>query len=269
MAGAGLCSNPTPPTSKLQPITRKTAWDATSQPGARTGSMSKVIRFSPRSEKHCDESGSRKRFKGDRKMRKVLLVVILGFGVLAASSLMRHPSRVAAAPQQATAQFDADEKLKLPEGYRHWVFVGAPLTPNGLNNGKAGFPEYHHVYVEEKNLDAYLETGSFPEGTVFVKELTRVLNPTFPDGSRTEPSGRGYFNGEFNGMDVKVKDSKRVAGKNGWGLCNFGHHPLPYSSWAKEASATECAGCHQAFVAKTDMTWVQFYPILRDGDKTK
>jgi hypothetical protein len=54
------------------------------------------------------------------------------------------------------------------------------LTPNALNNGKANFPEYHHVYVEQKNLDAYLKTGAFPEGTVLVKELTRVLNPTFP-----------------------------------------------------------------------------------------
>ncbi|HYT23228.1 MAG TPA: cytochrome P460 family protein, partial [Candidatus Polarisedimenticolia bacterium] len=176
---------------------------------------------------------------------------------------------VAAAASESTAVFNADGKLQLPVGYRHWVFIGAPLTPNGLNNGKAGFPEYHHVYVEEKNLDVYLKTGSFPEGTVIVKELTRVLNPTFPDGSRTEPSGRGYFNGEFNGMDVTVKDSKRFAATNGWGFFNFGHHPLPYSSSAKEASAAECAGCHQSFVAKTDMTWVQFYPILRDGDKTK
>ena len=46
--------------------------------------------------------------------------------------------------------FDSDGKMKLPTGYREWVFVGAPLTPNGLNNGKANFPEYHHVYVEEK-----------------------------------------------------------------------------------------------------------------------
>ena len=202
-------------------------------------------------------------------MRKASVVVILGLGVVAASSLMRDPSRVVAAAPQSTAVFDADGRLKLPEGYRHWVFVGAPLTPNALNNGKAGFPEFHHVYVEEKNLDVYLKTGSFPEGTVFVKELTRVLNPTFPDGSRTEPSGRGYFNGEFNGMDVTVKDSKRFAATNGWGFFNFGHHPLPYSPWAKESSAAECAGCHLAFVAKTDMTWVQFYPILRDGDKTK
>jgi hypothetical protein len=201
-------------------------------------------------------------------MRNFLLVVILAVGVVAASSFPRNTSRVAADTQHSTAVFDSDGKLKLPTGYRRWVFVGAPLTPNGLNNGKAGFPEYHHVYVEEKNLDVYLKTGTFPEGTVIVKELTRVLNPTFPDGSRTEPSGRGYFNGEFNGMDVTVKDSKRFANTNGWGFFNFGHHPLPYAESAKEASAAECAGCHASFVAKTDMTWVQFYPLLRDKDKT-
>jgi Cytochrome P460 len=196
-------------------------------------------------------------------MRKVLLVVILVSGVIAASSLLRNSDRVVAAAPQSTAVFDSDGKLKLPVGYRRWVFVGAPLTPNGLNNGKAGFPEYHHVYVEEKNLNAYLQTGSFPEGTVIVKELTRVLDPTFPDGSRAEPSGRGYFNGEFNGLDVTVKHSKRFAKTNGWGFFNFGHHPLPYAESAEEAPASECAGCHGAFVAKTDMTWVQFYPMLR------
>ena len=98
-----------------------------------------------------------------------------------------------------------------------------PLTPNGLNDGKAGFPEYHHVYVEEKNVDAYLKTGSFPEGTVIVKELTRVLSPNFPDGSRSEPSGPGAtFNGAYNGIDVTVKDSKRFPKSNGWGFFTFG-----------------------------------------------
>src|SRR3954465_8525713 len=76
-----------------------------------------------------------------------------------------------AAPQ-STAVFDADGKMKLPTGYRAWVFVGAPLTPQALNDNKARFPEYHHVYVERKNVDAYLKTGDFPEGTVIVKELT-------------------------------------------------------------------------------------------------
>ena len=211
-------------------------------------------------------------------MRKVLAVIILGVGVVAASSFSRNTTRVGADSQQPTAVFEPDGKMKQPDPtvFRKWVFVGAPLTPEGLNNGKyncdasgtnctrSNFPEYHHVYIEQKNVDAYLKTGEFPEGTVIVKELTRVLNSTFPDGSRTEPSGRGYFNGKFNGIDVTVKDSKRFAQTNGWGFFTFGHHPLPYAATAAESSVTECAGCHIANVAKTDMTWIQFYPILRD-----
>ena len=192
--------------------------------------------------------------------------LLAGFAIVAMIVAIISSSRtktVSASPSGSTAVFDSQGKLKLPTGYRRWVFLGAPLTPDGLNNGKAGFPEYHLVYVEQQNLDAYLKTGSFPEGTVIVKELTRVLNPTFPDGSRAEPSGRGYFNGEFNGLDVTVKDSTRFAKTNGWGFFNFGHHPLPYAESATEGPISECAGCHMAFVAKTDMTWVQFYPMLR------
>jgi hypothetical protein len=201
-------------------------------------------------------------------MRKIPTLVILGLAVVAASSLVRYSGHVVAAAPQSAAVFDSDGKLKLPKPatFRRWVLVGAPLTPEGLNNNQAGFPEYHNVYIEEKNVDAYLKTGSFPEGTVIVKELTRVLKPTFPDSSRTEPSGRGYFNGEFNGIDLTVKDSKRFAKTNGWGFFTFGHHPLPYAATAAESSVTECAGCHIANVAKTDMTWIQFYPILRDKD---
>ena len=198
-----------------------------------------------------------------RNVLNVLLVMILAMGLVAASTLPRGTRSVAADSQQSTAVFDSDGKLKLPTGFRAWVFLGAPLTPNGLNDGNAGFPEYHNVYVEKKNVDVYLKTGSFPEGTVIVKELARVLKPTFPDGSRMEPSGRGYFNGEFNGIDLTVKDSKRFAKTNGWGFFTFGHHPLPYDQTSAEKPVTECAGCHLANVAKTDMTWIQFYPILR------
>ena len=205
-------------------------------------------------------------------MEKYLLAVIVGLGLTASAVYLLVAKPVAAAqPEQSSAVFDSDGKLKLPDPstFRRWVFVGAPLTPNALNNGNANFPEYHHVYIEQKNVEAYLKTGSFPEGTVIVKELTRVLDPTFPDGSRKEPSGRGYFNGAYNGIDLTVKDSKRFAKTNNWGFFTFGHHPLPYAESAAEAPATTCAFCHQANVADTDMTWVQFYPLLRDKDPTK
>lgn len=169
------------------------------------------------------------------------------------------PVRVEAADK---AVFTADGKLTLPTGYRQWVFIGAPLTPNGLNNGKAGFPEYHDVYVKEGDLAGYRKNGVFPEGTVIVKELLLLRNPTHPDGSADTASGRGFSQGAFNGMDVMVKDKKRFAQSNGWGFFNFGHHALPYERSAKAGSAAECSGCHLAGAAKTDMTWVDFYPML-------
>ncbi len=84
-----------------------------------------------------------------------------------------------------------------------------------------------------------------------MKELTLVLNPTFPDGSRTERSGRGFFNGPFSGIDATVNDSKRFAKTNGWGFFTFGHHGMPYAVSAAEAPVSECAGCHVSNVAKT------------------
>ena len=187
-------------------------------------------------------------------MNKYFVAAVAGIALVVVSIAVFNSRSVAAQATHSSVVFDADGKMKLPTGYRRWVFVGAPVTPNALNNGEASFPEFHHVYVEAKNLDAYLKTGSFPEGTVFVKELTRVLNPTFPDGSRTEPSGRGFFNGEFNCIDLTIKDSKRFAKTNGWGFFTFGHHRLPYQETAAEAPATQCAGCHITFVSKTDMT---------------
>jgi len=202
------------------------------------------------------------------------IIVLLGLTASAAYLLVAKPV-VAAQTEQSSVVFNADGTVQVPTGFRKWVFVGAPLTPEGLNDGKyncdqpggctrSNFPEYHHVYIEQKNVDAYLKTGEFPEGTVIVKELTRVLNPTFPDSSRKEPSGRGYFNGPYNGIDMSIKDSKRFAKTNGWGFFTFGHHPMPYDKTSAERPVTECAGCHLANVAATDMTWIQFYPLLRD-----
>jgi hypothetical protein len=216
-------------------------------------------------------------------VQKYLFAIIVGAGLIGASLYLLIAKPVAAQSQESsaaqsqeyTAVYNADGTLPVPTGFRKWVFVGAPLTPEGLNSGKyncdqpggctkSNFPEYHHVYIEKKNVDAYLKTGEFPEGTVIVKELTRVLDPTFPDSSRKEPSGRGYFNGAYNGIDMSVKDSKRFAKTNGWGFFTFGHHPMPYNKTSAERPASECAGCHLANVADTDMTWIKFYPLLRD-----
>jgi hypothetical protein len=40
------------------------------------------------------------------------------------------------------------------------------LTPNALNGGHAGFPEYHNVYIEPGSYAIYKKTGVFPERTI-------------------------------------------------------------------------------------------------------
>jgi len=119
---------------------------------------------------------------------------------------------------------DAAGDLLLPKGFERWIYVGSPLTPNALNGGQAGFPEYHNVYIEPCAYDAYLKTNQFPEGTILFKELQLTLSAENADGSRNEPSGRGFFPGKFNGADVTVKDSTRYAATGGWGYYNFNHH---------------------------------------------
>jgi len=151
--------------------------------------------------------------------------------------------------------------LILPENFHEWVYVGSPLTPNALNNGKAGFPEFHNVYIEPCSYAQYKKTNIFPEGTIFFKELQLTLPPAqYPDGSQTQLSGRGYFPGAWNGADVTVKDTKRHADTGGWGYYNFNHHE-PKAPTAKVKPQAECAYCHQAN-AKKDDVWTQFYPLL-------
>lgn len=159
------------------------------------------------------------------------------------------------------AVFNKQGELVLPEGFREWVFIGAPLTPHGLNNGKAGFPEYHHVYVNPDAFTIYKRTGEFPEGTVIAKELVLLLKGDYKDGSKNAPSGRGYFAGEFNGMDVMVKDKTRFKKTNGWGFYNFGHHAPPYVKAARAAPVKSCASCHSANAGK-GMVFKAYYPVL-------
>jgi Cytochrome P460 len=173
----------------------------------------------------------------------------------------RQGTNTAPARGRYLPEYTKEGDLILPKNWRSWVFVGAPLTPDGLNDSKEEFKEYHNVYIEPGSYEIYKKTDQFPEGTIIFKELQRVLKPQqFPDGSRTEPSGRGYFPGEFNGADVTVKDTKRYADTGGWGYYNFNHHE-PKAPTAKVKAKTECAFCHDAG-AKKDKVWTQFYRLL-------
>ena len=130
-------------------------------------------------------------------LRKLAAACLTGAAIITAVGVGAS-SMMAARAQTGPAwgpQWTADGKLVLPDGFHDWVFLGSPLTPNALNDGKAGFPEYHNVYVRPEPLRIYRETGAWPDGTIMLKELQLTIPGTNADGSRIEASGRGFFPG--------------------------------------------------------------------------
>jgi hypothetical protein len=155
-----------------------------------------------------------------------------------------------------TATFTADGQLIRPAGWRAWVFVGSPVTPNSLNGGAAPFPEFHSVYIDPQSWAHWKATGTFREGTMLAKELTSV-------GATSATSGKGFFNGELQGFEIAHKDSKRYTKEtDGWAYYSFGHNPEPYANSAAAMPTAACAACHTA-AAADDMVFTQYYPILR------
>lgn len=67
-----------------------------------------------------------------------------------------------------------DGQFERPTGYREWVYVGTPVTPNNLNYGNAAFPENHNVYTDPESWAHWKKTGEFRDGTILMKELVSV-----------------------------------------------------------------------------------------------
>ncbi len=164
----------------------------------------------------------------------------------------------------ARARFDEQGHAMRPVDWRKWVYVGTPLTPNALNQGKAAFPEFHNVYVEPGAYESFMKTGTWAQGTQIVKELVSVQAGDAPDGSSEASSGRGYFQGEFQGLELLVKDQQRFAKEpGGWAFFSFGHKAEPYDATATILPTSACSGCHEGS-ADTDFVFTQYYPALRE-----
>lgn len=157
-------------------------------------------------------------------------------------------------------KFTRDNQLIRPTGYRKWIYAGTPVTPNDMNDGKAAFPEFHSVYIDPVSFAAYEKTGEFPDGTIMVKELASV-------GAKSATSGNGYFMGDFTGLEVSLKDSKRFADEPGnWAFFSFGHeHPLKDQTAAHPTA--NCNDCHGGS-ADQDYVFTQYLPVIRAAKKS-
>lgn len=183
-----------------------------------------------------------------------LFSAVTTFTVIAAMAVV--VLLAAPAPQDLNAKpgFTADGQLIRPTGYRHWLYIGTPLTPNELNPPEAPFPEFHNVYIHPSDFAEYKSTGKFRDGTILVKELVSV-------GAKKATSGQGYFMGDFIGLEAAIKDSQRFPNEPGyWAYFSFGHK-YPLASTAAKQPVANCNSCHGPNAAD-DYVFTQYYPVL-------
>jgi hypothetical protein len=154
----------------------------------------------------------------------------------------------------ALPEYDSTGALLQPKNFEHWTFVGSNIGMSYDPGEHAGPGEFHNIYTQWEAFDAYKATGKFPDRTMF---LLVVYQPA----QKVSINKAGYFEGEFTGLAVSVKDPSRF--KDGWGYFSFGEGGN-LSPIAKALPTSMCFACHDQH-ADDDHVFVQFHPILRQA----
>jgi hypothetical protein len=192
-------------------------------------------------------------------IRKTVQLFLLVTFITALAACSQSTAESETANNQASKMFysmNSEGELIRPTDYRTWVYVGTPLTPNDMNNGKAAFQEFHNVYIDPVSYEHYQQKGTWREGTILIKELVSV-------GSKAAVSGSGYFMGDFIGLEATIKSAKEFPNEPGnWAYFSFTNHETGLLSETNKAfPSTSCNSCHNAS-AQDDFVFTQYYPIL-------
>ena len=150
-------------------------------------------------------------------------------------------------------QIDASGALQRPADYRQWVFLTSGL---GMAYGAAGQSEgrpapFTNVFVKPEAWRGFMQTGVWPEGTLFVLEVRRALEAQ-------SINQQGRTQGEVVVVEASLKDSKRYP-DGGWGYFDFGTPQAGKTATVPLPRTEACYACHSKHGA-VEWTFTQFYP---------
>jgi hypothetical protein len=150
-----------------------------------------------------------------------------------------------------------------PANYREWVFLSSGLGMTyGPEQPAAGRPPlFDNVFVNPQSYRAFVATGRWPEGTMFVLELRRAV-------SGASINNGGYTQTAIAAIEAAVKDTERFSDTGGWKYFGFGTPAKELASAAPQPPSATCYGCHSRHTA-VENTFVQFYPTLFDVAKAR
>ena len=154
-------------------------------------------------------------------------------------------------------QFSPDGQLTLPKDYRQWVFLssGLGMTYGPAASGDPAHPLFDNVFVNPSAYRAFIETGHWPDKTMFILEIRSATG----QGSIINA---GHYQDAVQAIEAEVKDEARFP------------QTFAYFGFGGKDSATalpadsSCNSCHGQNAA-VENTFVQFYPTLLEVAKAK
>jgi hypothetical protein len=152
--------------------------------------------------------------------------------------------------------YTASGQAVRPANYREWMFLtsGLGMTYGPAQPAAGRPPLFDNVFVNPQSYRAFMSTGRWPDGTMFILELRRsVANQSI--------NNTGYTQTEVVALESAVKDGQRFADTGGWKYFEFGTPPKAAESAAPQPRSATCYTCHNQHTA-VENTFVQFYPTL-------
>nr|WP_089934190.1 cytochrome P460 family protein [Candidatus Entotheonella palauensis] len=157
--------------------------------------------------------------------------------------------------QRFSTHVDETGSIGFPKDFRTtMVHLGSWFVPEGDASG------FHDVYTEASTVEAYRQTGRFPDGATLVKELRGAKKGDYTTGTNV-----GFAEDTVKQWFVMIKDSQGRFANNslwgeGWGWALF--KPDAPTKNVATNYRTDCIGCHVPAKA-TDWVYIEAYPTLK------
>lgn len=187
--------------------------------------------------------------------RRLLPATLLISSVVAITAVLAQSDL-----EKAAAASDPQALLYVPDAdyRRDWALLGTFSVL--ADDPEAGAKEFHVVYTQPENVDAYRKTGTFPDGAILVKDV-------FATTTEYLTTGAVSYADKLAGRFVMVKDqANQYAGTSplwgdgwGWAFYEGGETKKTVTTDYKQ----DCLACHEP-VRHQDLTYVQGYPILKN-----
>lgn len=206
-------------------------------------------------------------------MPVVVASTVIGFGLMASDSSIPSDSASTKAGEATMPlpEYDPDGALLRPRGFEKWVVVGTSIGL-GYSDGDKTDPnnpgQFHNVYMQPQAFDHFVETGEFPEQTMFI--VTNNPSRSTKDGKKSDVLRSGFVAAPTVGLEVAVKDSKRFP--DGWAYYMFRDRPGRQTNDAREAQTPfarkDCYDCHAEHGA-VDNVFTQYYSVLTSAREAR